>query len=388
MGRDWKSEIMRDFATWLVDLPSDGEPPVAPATRRGLSDLFSAVSKLGSEVALQNRASKQAVVGLEATNAELSRIGTSLGGQRKALQALISESGPARLSRRDLAVGFLEIRDSLARSYEMVAEAEAALKAGSPREGRVQPLPQADEQPPTEARDRDDLHDRPPEDGTDPAEAQTQGDVEGKPREAASVPAEPPVQAGIPVELREERPAPAEPQSHDGFQRASREDRTDPAEVQTQGQVACRSREDDPVSAEPQAPADVPAGFREEGPAPAEPESRDGSGRASQEVGAAAAERPGPETEEIAQHREIVANIAGTLAVVLRKFDTILMSQGIAAIETVGRPFDPALMSVVGTREVPGVPSWIVVDEVRGGFLMGRRVLRSAEVFVNRRGGE
>ena len=288
MSRDWKSEIMRDFSAWLLDLPSDGEPPVAPPSRRGLSDLFSAVSKLGSEVALQNRASKQAVVGLEATNAELSRMGTSLGAQRKALQALISESGPARQSPRDLAVGFLEIRDSLVRSHEMVAEAEAALKAGNPKEDRVQPLPQADEQRPTEARARDHLHDRPPEGGPAPADARTQGDVEGQ--------------------TCEEEPSPAD--------------------------------------------------------------------------------RSEPETEEIAQHREIVADIAGTLAVVLRKFDSILMSQGIAAIETVGRPFDPALMSVVGTREVPGVPSWIVVDEVRGGFVMGRRVLRSAEVFVNRRGGE
>ena len=259
---------MRDFSAWLLDLPSDGEPPVAPPSRRGLSDLFSAVSKLGSEVALQNRASKQAVVGLQATNAELSRMGTSLGAQRKALQALISESGPARQSPRDLAVGFLEIRDSLVRSHEMVAAAEAALKAGNPAEDRMQPVPGAGEHPPTEARAQDNLHDRPPE------------------------------------------------------------------------------------------------------------------------VGPAPAERPERETEEIAQHREIVADIAGTLAVVLRKFDSILMSQGIGAIETVGRPFDPALMSVVGTREVPGVPSWIVVDEVRGGFVMGRRVLRSAEVFVNRRGGE
>ncbi|MDE0124603.1 MAG: nucleotide exchange factor GrpE [Bryobacterales bacterium] len=318
MSTDWKSEIMRDFSAWLLDLPSDGEPPVAPPSRRGLSDLFSAVSKLGSEVALQNRASKQAVVGLQATNAELSRMGTSLGAQRKALQALISESGPARQSPRDLAVGFLEIRDSLVRSHEMVAAAEAALKAGNPAEDRMQPVPGAGEHPPTEERAQDNLRDRPPEVGPAPAEVRTQGDVEGK------------------------------------------------------------SREDDSVPEEPQVRADVPA----------EPQSHDGSQHASQEVGPAPAERPEPETEEIAQHREIVADIAGTLALVLRKFDSILMSQGIGAIETVGRPFDPALMSVVGTREVPGVPSWIVVDEVRGGFVMGRRVLRSAEVFVNRRGGE
>lgn len=328
MSTDWKSEIMRDFSAWLLDLPSDGEPPVAPPSRRGLSDLFSAVSKLGSEVALQNRASKQAAVGLQATNAELSRMGTSLGAQRKALQALISESGPARQSPRDLAVGFLEIRDSLVRSHEMVAAAEAALKAGNPAEDRMQPVPGAGEHPPTEERAQNNLRDRPPEVGPAPAEVRTQGDVEGK------------------------------------------------------------SREDDPVPEEPQVRADVPAESREEGPAPAEPQSHDGSQHASQEVGPAPAERPEPETEEIAQHREIVADIAGTLAVVVRKFDSILMSQGIGAIETVGRPFDPALMSVVGTREVPGVPSWIVVDEVRGGFVMGRRVLRSAEVFVNRRGGE
>ena len=77
------------------------------------------------------------------------------------------------------------------------------------------------------------------------------------------------------------------------------------------------------------------------------------------------------------------ASLAPTLGLVLRKFDRTLEDHGVSRIRTVGMPFDPLTMSAVGTRRDPEVPNGTVVEEVRGGFLLGERVLRTAEVFVN-----
>ncbi len=71
---------------------------------------------------------------------------------------------------------------------------------------------------------------------------------------------------------------------------------------------------------------------------------------------------------------------------IIRKFDRILEEHGIFRIETAGNPFDPATMTAAGTRELPGAPSGTVVEEVRGGFLRNGKVLRAAEVLVNRSG--
>ena len=77
------------------------------------------------------------------------------------------------------------------------------------------------------------------------------------------------------------------------------------------------------------------------------------------------------------------ASLAPTLGLVLRKFDRTLEDHGVSRIGTVGMPFDPSTMSAVGTRKDPEVQNGTVLEEVRGGFLLGERVLRTAEVFVN-----
>ena len=76
-------------------------------------------------------------------------------------------------------------------------------------------------------------------------------------------------------------------------------------------------------------------------------------------------------------------SLVQTLELVLRKFDRTLEDHGVSRIDTVGMPFDPSTMSAAGTCNDPEIRNGIVVEEIRGGFLVGERVMRAAEVFVN-----
>jgi molecular chaperone GrpE len=69
----------------------------------------------------------------------------------------------------------------------------------------------------------------------------------------------------------------------------------------------------------------------------------------------------------------------------LRRVDRLLADQRIAAIEAMGRPFDPRYAAAVATVEDPKAADGIVVEEVRPGFLWQDELLRPAEVIVARR---
>jgi molecular chaperone GrpE len=69
----------------------------------------------------------------------------------------------------------------------------------------------------------------------------------------------------------------------------------------------------------------------------------------------------------------------------LRRVDRLLADQRIAAIEAVGRPFDPRHATAVATVGATEAADGIVVDEVRPGFLWQGELLRPAEVIVARR---
>lgn len=64
------------------------------------------------------------------------------------------------------------------------------------------------------------------------------------------------------------------------------------------------------------------------------------------------------------------------VTLVARKFRTLLERQGIAAIETVGQPFDPALHEAVGGNGTH------VVEEYQRGYRFHGRTLRPAIVIV------
>lgn len=214
-GSDWREAILLDFAQWLFDLPAvPTESARRPERGRGLTDLYSEVAALRQEMALQNRAQRKSMAGLDAARTAVSNLGERLRGQTAALNGALARRGDGRKA-LSLVTSFLEIRDSLART-----RAVAARLAGT----------------------------------------------------------------GSPAEL-----------------------------------------------------SDVDA-----------------------------------------------AGLAQTLELILRKVDNALGENGVSPIEAVGNEFDPSTMSAAGTCEQPHLPNGTVVEELRGGFLLDGRILRSAEVIVNK----
>ena len=73
--------------------------------------------------------------------------------------------------------------------------------------------------------------------------------------------------------------------------------------------------------------------------------------------------------------------VDGVLATV-KQFESILESENIRPIETVGKPFDPAISEAVGTAPDGSVPDNTVLNEARRGYTIGDEVLRPAQVIV------
>ena len=65
----------------------------------------------------------------------------------------------------------------------------------------------------------------------------------------------------------------------------------------------------------------------------------------------------------------------------------VMEAEQLRRVETVGRPADPASMTVVEVVDAPDRPPGTVVDEVRRGYTWRGRVLRFAEVRAARSGG-
>lgn len=74
------------------------------------------------------------------------------------------------------------------------------------------------------------------------------------------------------------------------------------------------------------------------------------------------------------------------LALVRERFLALLQAEGIQPIRAEGKPFDPHRHVAVEAVERADVPPGTVVEEHRPGYRLGDRVLRYAEVVVNRNG--
>ena len=73
--------------------------------------------------------------------------------------------------------------------------------------------------------------------------------------------------------------------------------------------------------------------------------------------------------------------VDGLLATV-KQFESILDSENVRPIETVGKPFDPAVSEAVGTAPDGSVADNMVLNEARRGYKIGDEVLRPAQVIV------
>ncbi len=80
-----------------------------------------------------------------------------------------------------------------------------------------------------------------------------------------------------------------------------------------------------------------------------------------------------------------VAGMADGMAMNLRHLDGLLESRGVVTIETLDQAFDPHTMQAVDIAHHPDRPAGLVVGVARAGFLRDGRVLRLADVIVNKK---
>ncbi|XP_010930882.2 uncharacterized protein [Elaeis guineensis] len=68
---------------------------------------------------------------------------------------------------------------------------------------------------------------------------------------------------------------------------------------------------------------------------------------------------------------------------IYKQFVEIMRSLRVSVVETVGKPFDPAIHEAVAREESPQFKAGIVSQEIRRGFFLGDRLLRPAQVKVS-----
>lgn len=79
-----------------------------------------------------------------------------------------------------------------------------------------------------------------------------------------------------------------------------------------------------------------------------------------------------------------VAGMSEGLGMNLRRLDDILHRRGVRPLQVIGQPFDPQTMHAGEVTEDPARPAGHVVGELRKGFTHRDRLLRAAEVVVNK----
>lgn len=77
-------------------------------------------------------------------------------------------------------------------------------------------------------------------------------------------------------------------------------------------------------------------------------------------------------------------SLTGGVAMIARQLQAVLAFEGVAAVESVGKPFDPAVHEAVAVWETADVSDETVSDELRKGYMQGSEVLRPAQVRVAR----
>jgi molecular chaperone GrpE len=77
--------------------------------------------------------------------------------------------------------------------------------------------------------------------------------------------------------------------------------------------------------------------------------------------------------------------LRGGLQATLKGFETLLASEGLVSVDTVGKPFDPHLAEAISTRETTEHDDDIVLEEAQSGYRLGDDLLRPALVVVAKR---
>jgi molecular chaperone GrpE len=70
---------------------------------------------------------------------------------------------------------------------------------------------------------------------------------------------------------------------------------------------------------------------------------------------------------------------------ILKNFDSLLRSEGIMEIETIGTPFDPNVHDAIGFSHQDEIEENIITKEIRKGYMLNNKVLRPSLVLISRK---
>ena len=70
---------------------------------------------------------------------------------------------------------------------------------------------------------------------------------------------------------------------------------------------------------------------------------------------------------------------------ILKNFDSLLRSEGVMEIETIGTPFDPNVHDAIGFLHQDEIEENIVTKEIRKGYMLNNKVLRPSLVLISRK---
>lgn len=82
------------------------------------------------------------------------------------------------------------------------------------------------------------------------------------------------------------------------------------------------------------------------------------------------------------EEKETLANWVKTLEALYRRLLSALEKEGLVGIESLGQHLDLSIHEVVETREAPGKPNHLILEEMVKGYRYGNRVLRDAKVVI------
>ena len=87
--------------------------------------------------------------------------------------------------------------------------------------------------------------------------------------------------------------------------------------------------------------------------------------------------------DSAAVNSDNIESIRQGLKMIIAEFNKAFDSLGVKPLETVGKPFDPALHEAVAREASETVPEGVVIKQWSNGFKMGDKLLRPARVVVS-----
>lgn len=88
---------------------------------------------------------------------------------------------------------------------------------------------------------------------------------------------------------------------------------------------------------------------------------------------------------EIAKQSKSETVVVEGLEAILKNLDSVLKSEGVMEIETIGTPFDPNIHDAISFSYQDNVPENAVTGEIRKGYMLNNKVLRPSLVEISKK---